>query len=228
MERVMRIRTSLALAAAIVLALPAGAQGPLGGRSPNNPSPLLDLLEILVLPREILAIDAGGGGQLEERLLRGERVLWSESQGRVGVVLTDQRILAVSTISASWQSTRYLRSEVAPGRATLGDRVALLLTDKRAIGFDGNSGNLIERSLGPGESILDFAVGANVAVVVTPRRALGLSPFAGGFFETDIHVGEKIEHTAAQANLVTITLSNRLLIFRAPTGTWEERKLKLR
>lgn len=224
----MRIRATLSLAATILLALPAGAQGLPGERGEANPSPLLDLLEIIVLPREILAVDAGGGGQIEERLQRGESVLWSESRGRVGVVLTDQRILAVSTISASWQSIRYMRGENRPEGAALGDRVALLLTNKRAVGFDGNSGNLIERSMGPGESIIGSAVGANVAVVVTPRRALGLSAFSGGFYQTKIYVGEQLERAVAQANMVTLTLPNRLLFFRAPTGTWEERNLDIR
>jgi hypothetical protein len=224
----MRIRATLAVAATIALALPAGAQGLPGERGQASSVPLLDLLEIIVLPREILAVDAGGGGQIEERLLRGERVLWSQSRGRVGVVLTDQRILAVSTISASWQSARYTSGENVPDGAALGDRVALLLTNKRAIGFDGNSGNLIESSIGPGESIIGSAVGENVAVVVTPRRALGLSPFTGGFFETTIRVGEPLESAIAQANLVTLTLPKRLLFFRAPTGTWEERKLDIR
>jgi hypothetical protein len=155
-------------------------------------------------------------------------VLQSSSQGRVGVVLTDQRILAVSTISASWQSTRYLRGEVVPECAILADRVALIMTNKRAIGFDGNSGNLIEKSLGPGERIIGSAVGENVAVVVTPRRALGLSAFTGGFFTTKIAAGEPLQSAVAQANMVTLTLPNRLLFFRAPTGSWEERNLDIR
>jgi hypothetical protein len=143
-------------------------------------------------------------------------------------VLTDQRILAASTISGSWQSVRYMRGENMPDGAALGDRVALLLTNKRAIGFDGNSGNVVETSIAPGEQIIGSAVGANVAVVVTPRRALGLSPFTGGFFETTIRTGEKLESAVAQASLVTLTLPNRLLFFRAPTGTWEERNLHIR
>ena len=221
----MRILETLALATTIALALPTGAPGHDGE---EESVPLLGLLEIVVLPNEILAINAGGGGQIEEPLLIGERVLSSKSQGQVGVVLTDQRILAVSTISASWQSVRYKQGEAMPDGAGLGDRVALILTNKRAIGFDGNSGNLIESSIGPGESIISSAVGANVAVVVTPRRALGLSPFAGGFFEEKIRAGEQLKSVVAQANLATLTLSNRLLFFRAPTGTWEERKLSIR
>jgi len=224
----MGIRAALSLAAAVVLALPAGAQGPFAERGEGDPFPLVDLLEIVVLQREILAVDAGGGGQIEERLLRGEQVRWSGSQGRIGVVLTDQRILAVSTISASWQSVRYQRGEDLPESATLGDRVALILTNKRAIGLDGNSGNLIERSLGPGERVVGSAVGDNAAVVVTPRRALGLSAFTGGFFEAKIRVGERMEGLVAKSNLVTLTLPNRLLFFRAPTGSWEERNLNIR
>lgn len=223
----MRLRAVVSLVATLLWVLPAGAQG-LSERGEGDPFPLVDLLEIVVLQRELLAIDANGGGQNEERLLRGEQVRWTGSRGRVGVVLTDQRILAVSTISASWQSVRYMQGESPPVGATLGDRVALLLTNKRAIGFDGNSGNLIERSLGPGEPVVGSAVGDNVAVVVTPRRALGLSAFRGGFFQTKLHVGERMESVAAKANLVTLTLSNRLLFFRAPTGTWEERNLDIR
>lgn len=224
----MRSRVMLSLATILALALPAAAQPPLVERGDASPFPLLDLLEIVVLQREILAVDASGGGQIEERLLRGEKVLQSSSQGRVGVVLTDQRILAVSTISASWQSTRYLRGEIVPESAILADRVALIMTNKRAIGFDGNSGNLIEKSLGPGERIIGSAVGENVAVVVTPRRALGLSAFTGGFFTTKIAAGEPLQSAVAQANMVTLTLPNRLLFFRAPTGSWEERNLDIR
>jgi hypothetical protein len=210
------------------VASPVEAQGVRGQRGEARPFPLLDLMEIVVLQRQLLAVDAGGGGQVEEKLQRGEEVVWTGSRGRVGVVLTNQRILAVSTISASWQSTRFMRGEKHPVDATLGDRVALLLTNKRAIGFDGNTGNLVEKSLGPNEVVIGSAVGENVAVVITPRRALGLSAFTGGFFQTRISVGDRLEGTSAQANLVTLTFSDRLLFFRAPTGSWEERDLNIR
>ena len=45
----------------------------------------------------------------------------------------------------------------------LGDRVALVLTSRRAIGFDGGSGNLVEYRLGPRERLLTNRVGENVA-----------------------------------------------------------------
>jgi len=192
-------------------------------------APLLaDDLQIVVLPREVLSIDARGGGQLAAPLELGERVLWTGVRGRVGVALTDRRVLAVSTQSGAWQETRYRRTEDIPGEPLLGGRVALLSTQVRVIGFDGGSGNLVERELGPRETLVDRAVGDNVAVAVTDRRALGLSPFAGGFFEAKLRLGERLEGLSVVANAATLTTSRRLLIFRAPTGTWEERSLDVR
>ena len=186
------------------------------------------VLQIVVTPRALFAVDAEGGGDNREALERGERVLWTASRGRVGVALTDRRVLAVAVRSAAWQETRYRRGESRPHLAELGDRVALVTTDRRILGFDGGSGNLIEESVGPREEVLDTRVGANLAVVVTSRRALGLSPFAGGFFTTDLRLGEAIEGFEAGSDVATLTTSQRLLVFRGRTGAWSERHLELR
>ena len=62
---------------------------------------------------------------------------------------------------------------------------------------------------------------------MTDRRALGLSPQVGGWFRIGINVGEQIESVVAKSNLVTVTTNRRLLIFRSPTGSWEERNLEI-
>ena len=49
--------------------------------------PLADLLEIVILERQLLAVDATGGDAATELHL-GERVHWKGTRGRVGVVLT--------------------------------------------------------------------------------------------------------------------------------------------
>lgn len=185
--------------------------------------PLADVLEILELDRKLLAIDARTGGQLELSLRLNERVVWRTTQGRVGMVLTDQRVLAAATRSGTWQEIDLQRGEEVRGRAQLGDRVGLLVTSRRAIGFDGGSRNLLEASLGLREQVLATAVGRNVAVLVTDRRALGLSPSVGGFFGVRIELGEGVESVEAESNLATVTTKRRLLIFRTPTGTWEIR-----
>ena len=75
-----------------------------------------------------------------------------------------------------------------------------MLTDRRALGVDGGSGNLVEYRLGPKERLVVSQVGANVAVVVTDRSALGLSPLKGGFFPVKLSVAERIESITAGSN----------------------------
>src|SRR5690606_38216091 len=124
------------------------------------------------------------GGQLGERLELGERVLYAKQRGRVGVVVTDRRLLAVTASSGAWQEARHRNGESPPADVELGDRVALVVTPLRVIGLDGKTGNLVEARLGPQERALATAVGQNVAAAVTARRALGVSAARGGFFET--------------------------------------------
>jgi hypothetical protein len=189
--------------------------------------PLTDLLEILVLERELVAVDAAGGGQTVVALNLGERVLWSGARGKVGVVLTDQRALAVAVESAAWREVRFRRTERPPEEAMLGDRVALVVTSKRALAFNAGGARFLEYRLGTGETLLASRVGENVGVVVTDRKVLGFSPSAGGFFESRLQPRERVASVEARSNLVTVSTDRRVLIFRAPTGAWSERKLDL-
>jgi hypothetical protein len=129
----------------------------------------------------------------------------------------------VATQSGSWQQTDYGRTEQRPESALLGERIALALTSERVLGFNGGSGNLAEVRLGPREQVVAARAGANVGVVVTDRRALGLSPFLGGFFSVPLTIGDQVEDVTAESNLATLTFGRRVLIFRATTGSWEER-----
>lgn len=217
----------LLLLAPLVTSLPLGP-GLASAQIPSDEVPLEDVLELLVLDRNLIAVDARQGGQRTLRLRLEERVLWTGSRGKVGVVLTDQRILAVASGSGAWQQESRELNETLPARAILGDRVALVLTSNRALGFDGGSGNLVESRLGIREKVLANSIGANVAVIVTDRRSLGLSPLVGGFFPVKMNLVEKLESVTAGANLATVTTDRRVLIFRAPSGSWEERNRSLR
>jgi hypothetical protein len=210
-------------AALLAVALAAAPSAP----ADLDEAPLYPLVGVTVLPDALLAIDAEGGGQLRERLELGEQVLFVRERGRVALVVTDRRVLAVAVRSGTWQQVRYRRGEAPPADVTLGDRVALVLLRERAIGFDGKTGNLVEAGLGPRERVLAGAVGANVVVVATDRRALGLSAHHGGFFEARVGSDERVEDVSAFANHVTLALPHRLLIFRGTTASWEERRLRL-
>jgi hypothetical protein len=187
-------------------------------------TPLEDLLQITVLDRALVARAARGGSGPRVDLRLGETVLEQHVRGRVGVALTDRRVLAVGTGSAAWQDVTYRAREQLAGAPELGDRVALVVTSLRILGFDGGSGNLVERRLGSRERVEGQALGANVAVVVTDRRALGLSPFAGGFFEAPLSLYEHLEAIEASGNFATVRTSRRLLTFRAPDGVWTEQR----
>ena len=147
----------------------------------------------------------------------------TRQRGRVGIAVTDRRLLLVGVSSAAWQTARFRHGEQLLEEPMLGDRVVLVLTNRRALGFDGGSRNLVESDLGPRERPLVRAVGANVAIVATARRALGLSPFRGGFFERTLQLNEQLQTAAASGNLATLTTSRRLLTFKAASGQWSER-----
>lgn len=217
----MRFRLGKRLLALCLVAAAAGAAR--AQVVSDDEVPLSDLLEVLLVDRDLVAISARRGGQISERLQLDESVLWLGARGKLGIAITTRRILAVSTGSGSWQETSYLRGERPPIEPTLGDRVALVLTDRRALGVDGGSGNLVEYRLGPKERLLASQVGTNVAVFATDRRALGLSALKGGFFPVKLSAAERIESITTAANLATLTTNRRMLIFRTPTGTWEER-----
>ena len=201
---------------------------PIGAQLVAGEVPLANVLEVLVIDREVLAIDAAGGGQTVARLRLDETVLWKRARGKVGIVITNRRILAAATQSAAWQEMEYRLNEVPLTEALLGDRVAVAITSQRVVGFVGGSANLVEYRLGPRERVLAVRAGENVGVVVTDRHALGLSPFAGGFFKTPIDLNDPIESVTADSNLATLVSERRLLIFRATTSSWEERERSLR
>jgi len=189
--------------------------------------PLAQSIEVMVADRQLLAFDARGGGQIREDLRLEERVLWKGAQGRVGVVVTDQRLMAVGVGSGAWQVAELQLGETVAGEAMLGDRVALIQTNRRALGFGGEPLAISERPLGLRENVLARRVGESVAVLVTDRRALGLSPFLAGFAEIKLWLDERIESVSAVANLATLRSDRRILIFRSSSRSWEERRLNL-
>jgi len=134
-------------AAALLAALLVGASAGPARAAEDGRAPLGDLLHIVVTPRALLAVDGEGGGETREDLELGEQVLWIGSRGAVGVALTDRRLLAVRTLSGSWQSTRWRSGESRPAAAELGDRVALLTTDRRLLFFRARAGAWSERRL---------------------------------------------------------------------------------
>jgi len=194
-------------------------------RLPSGELELEDVLQVLELDHALLAVDAHGG-DIRIDLEIGEKVLHREARGRVGVAFTDRRLLAVAARSAAWQSERIRIDERLLEAPLLGDRVALFLTNKRALGFDGGSGNLVEHRFGPHEDLTRRAISNSIAVVVTDLRALAVSPFRGGFFAVSLRPDERDAALEITGTIATLTTPRRLLTFDARSGRWRERRTR--
>jgi hypothetical protein len=181
---------------------------------------LEDVLEIEILDRDVLAFDANGAANRGFRLDIGEEIVWHRSEGRLGVVATNARLMGVSADGGSWTELRYGVHESAPERILMGTRVALTVTNMRIIGYDTRSSIWLVIPIGPNETVRVVRVGAGTGVVVTDRTAYGLSPDAGGFMGTPMQIHEKLAHVRVSANMATVNTSKRLLVFRAPAGSW--------
>lgn len=188
---------------------------------------LEDLIAVQVLGREVVAFDLQGSGQLVERLELDEEVLHTASRGRVALVLTNRRMLGATPRSASWQSERYRLTEQPQEHAWISQSLAVVVTEKRALAFFG-TGNWAEARLGPHEELRTTRVGPATAVVITDRRALGISTGTGGFFEVSLRLNEAVESVQALSDVATVTTSQRVLVFKGPSGLWVERSRPLR
>ncbi|GEM_PF-2434814 len=210
------VTVSLIVVSVSLLSTSAFAQNTVGQ------SPLNNLIDVLVIDRELLAFDALGNRNFRARLRLDEEVIWSDAQGQVGVVITNRRVLAVSTEATEWQEVRWRVSERPVETALLSDRLVLLATHARVLAFDGVSGVWIESSIGANERVTVLRAGQNNGVVVTNRRVLAIAPDSRGFFDTHLRLHEDIERVSADANLATVTTSQRILVFRSGVGSWSE------
>ena len=209
-----------------VVSAPTADAAPVFRHSPLEP--LLDSIEVIVRDRELLAVDARGTGLLRQRLASGEPVLWSQARGRIGVAITDRRMLAVTPESAKWSVLSFRLAEAMPDGALVTERVGVIVTDQRVVGIAGLAGELFAEELGPHEDVVDAGARENVAVVVTERRALGLSGTAGGFTSIELGVRERVQGLSTSPDFATLTTNRRLLVFRGASGTWEARELSIR
>jgi hypothetical protein len=183
---------------------------------------LEDVITVRVLGREMLAFDGLGGGVRKQRLEPGENVLWSGARGRIGLIVTDRRALAVRR----GQGFRVLRFRVREGRdarVSLGDRVALVATSGRLLAFDGA---WRQADLGALERLQVLSVGPGAALAVTDRRALAMTSASNGFVATPLHLHERVEIAEAGSALAEVTTSRRVLVFSG-AGTWTEQRRSL-
>lgn len=183
----------------------------------------LDVISIQQDDRNLYGFNSLTGTRARVRLEVAEVVLFNESRGRVGIVLTDRRALGL-TVGGNFQEVRYRLAERVPDYAVVSERVALVATTQRALGFVGKFGGWIEEDLPPGEAAQALRAGTGVGVVATNRRALGLAPDVGVFASISFRLKESLASIDAEDTLATLRTDQRILVFSGPRATWTLRE----
>ncbi|HXZ85971.1 MAG TPA: hypothetical protein VEI82_10830 [Myxococcota bacterium] len=163
-----------------------------------------------------------GFAAVETDLELGEYVIAMDSQGFVGVIATNYRLLAIHSRATFFAELRYRIAEkpVDPYGIHVGARIALVELHTRAVGFSAELGRWVEIGLGPNEYPRSFEVEENMGVIITPRRALGFSARSAGFVEIDLSPQETVERASLGDASVTLVLPHKILIFRLGDKIW--------
>jgi len=192
--------------------------------SPSNSKDVIeDSVDIEQVGRKIIAIrDGSQATPLELRLK--EEVLWLDSDGYVGALLTNERFIAISLYS-SWLETPLRIEETRDGSFILSPTLALVVTKQRVIGFDAISPRFIEENRRLDEELVAAEVNDYVAVVVSSKRALGLASGGSGFREIRFLSSETVQSIRTKSRVVTVRTSWRILTFSASSLSWSELRL---
>ncbi len=201
---------------------------PVAAQVPLLPDELerIDVIAIERDGRDYYAFDALTGRRSTIRLEIGEDVLFQRSRGRIGLVLTDRRVLGVAS-GLPWLEERLGLQELPTARGLVEDRIGLVVTNRRALAFTATSGWIAE-DFGPKEDASALRAGAAAGVVTTNRRALGIAPSLRNFVAADFRVQEDLESVTAQDTLITLRTNRRILVFSAPRASWSEQKRLIR
>lgn len=184
-----------------------------------------DYLQIRIAADEIVAVRNRLPAVAVE-LEFDERVLIDRIRGRVGAVLTNLRFLAISTQSPDWLELRLDIKEAFSGVVTVSQRMGLLLTADRAVGFDEGSRALVTYAIPLGEEVRGREAAFDVVAFATARRAVVLARGDDRFRAVEFEVAETFRSLAVTTGLVAVETSKRLLAFRTSSRTWSTRPLQ--
>ena len=128
----------------------------------------------------VLGVSVQSAGWRSVRLVAGERLVRGPSLGgNIWVAATQRRILGFHAASGRWSEVR-----LAPGEVVLqldaGDRVAAVVTNKRAVGFTPFAPPRAER-LRVREGVESLRVLGSLVTVRTERRLLTFDASHGGW-----------------------------------------------
>lgn len=153
----------------------------------------------------------------------GEEVRSHEEEGYVGAVLTNRRFLAISSLSGEWLSEPLLLGEENIGDITVGEKVAMLVTERRVVGFTYRRDRFVKYQIPVGDLVIAKDAGENYGVVVMSDRAAGLSSETGDFNEIIFDIDETFRSLETATTFATIDTDLNIYSYRGSSGTWSTR-----
>jgi hypothetical protein len=179
-----------------------------------------DQVTVTQVDNHLIAVTSRGS--IETDIELGESVIAFRSQGFVGVIATNRRLLAVQSRSTDFAEIRYHLAEkpVSPDAIHVLDRLAVVELATRLVGFTPELGNWVELDLGPGEHPRKIDADGNIAAIVTPRRAIAFSSRSLGFIAEPLSPQEDVEEASFSDAAVTLVLAHKVLIFHAGASQW--------
>lgn len=187
-------------------------------------SDIEDVVDVYESGGSVIAV-IEGRNPVSRNLRLNEAVLWQDAGGYLGAFLTDRHFLVISSTAAAWQALPLRRDEADTADAFLSQRIALLVTAQRAVGYDAAAGRFIEIRFPLREELVSAEAENHVAVVVTSGRAYGLAAGIPSFTEIRFRGRETLESVNVTSRKATIRTSDRLLTFDALGGHWRELRL---
>ena len=186
---------------------------------------ILDSVDVLDLGDRLVATrDRTSPSQIP--LESKEKVQWIGAKGAVGAALTDRRFLAISDTSSGWQVVRLKSEDGSPSEVALGGNIALLVTRKRILGFDGPSGLITEERFHLREAVVSSGVNELVGVVVTDQRVIGFAAGQAQPTERQFQLHEAFETLRVLGTTATVRTSRRILVFQRSTGSWRDEEIR--
>ena len=190
----------------------------------NSKDVIKDLVDIEQVGGKIFAIR--DGIQTTPFELRSkEEVLWLDSDGYIGALLTNERFIAISLSSSGWIEKPLRSKEAYDGSPILSPTLALLVTKERVIRFDAISHRFIEQSLRLDEEFVAAEANDYVAAVISSRRALGLASGGSAFSEIRFRTSETFQSMRTKSQVITVRTSWRILTFGVSSPSWSEVRL---
>ncbi len=159
------------------------------------------------------------------RLKSKERVLWSNSSGELGAVLTDSAFNVISVSSNNWNNIRLSPYEMNTATASVSPFIALLATDDRAIGYNIATDSFYETRLPLYDNLIAVKSAENVAVVAMSGMLFGLQSNSSYFIEARLKSSETVENVHLTDNQVIVQTQERLYTFTSTGSEWKVTRL---